>query len=108
MSQNQTIIDEFILFLKNNNVMATLIATVLSTYVTELTTSFADDIILPIIYRDGDGDGKADIKSLKKLKFNFYGITFKVGNFVTIFLKVTVVFIVLFLVKKNLSTTLEK
>ena len=95
------IIKEFSIFLKNNNIMATIAATVMSTYVTELTTSFADDIILPIIYRDADGDGKADINSLKKYKIKTNGITFKVGNFITILLKVFVVFLVLFFVNKQ-------
>lgn len=104
MLQNQNIIDEFILFLKNNNIMATIVATVLSSYVTELTTSFADDLILPIIYRDADGDGKADIQSLKKLKYKTYGITFKIGNFITVLLKVAIVFIVLFLIKRSISS----
>ena len=95
------LLKEFGVFLKNNNIMATIVATVLSTYATELTTSFADDLILPIIYRDADGDGKADINALKKYKLKMSGITFKVGNFITVFLKVVVVFIVLFLINKS-------
>lgn len=35
----------------------------MSTYITKLTTSFADDIIMPIIYRDDEDDGNMDIKS---------------------------------------------
>tara|TARA_B100000161_G_C33491559_1_gene387297 strand:+ start:216 stop:524 length:309 start_codon:yes stop_codon:yes gene_type:complete len=97
------IINEFSLFLKNNNIMATIVATVMSTYVTELTTSFADDIVLPIIYRDADGDGKADISKLKNYEFKISGITFKIGNFITILLKVFVVFLVLFVINKNLK-----
>lgn len=94
-------LDEFLVFLKNNNIMATIVATVMSTYVTELTTSFADDIVLPIIYRDADGDGKADINKIKKYEYKVSGVTFKIGNFLTILLKVTVVFLVLFVLNKN-------
>lgn len=94
--------EEFSSFLKNNNIMATIIATVMSTYVTELTTSLADDIVLPIIYRDADGDGKADIKIIEKYTIKTNGITFKVGKFYVTFLKVLVVFIILFLIKKFL------
>lgn len=97
------IISEFSIFLKNNNIMATIVATVMSTYVTELTTSFADDIILPIIYRDADGDGKADITALKTYKIKTSGITFKVGNFITILLKVFIVFMILFVINKFLT-----
>ena len=97
------IISEFSIFLKNNNIMATIVATVMSTYVTELTTSFADDIILPIIYRDADGDGKAYIAALKTYKIKTSGITFKVGNFITILLKVFIVFMILFVINKFLT-----
>jgi len=96
------IFEEFSNFLKNNNIMATIIATVMSTYVTELTTSFADDIVLPIIYRDGDNDGKSDIKVIEKYTFKTNGITFRIGKFYVIFLKVFVVFIILFIIKKFL------
>lgn len=94
------ITNEFILFLKNNNVTATIIATVMSSYVNELTTSFADNIILPIVYRDADGDGKADIKKLKDYNIVFSGINFRVGNFLTCLIKVFTVIVVLFLLNK--------
>jgi len=94
------VLKEFSLFLKQNNIMATIVATVMSTYVTQLTTSFADDIILPIIYRDADGDGNADINKLKDYKIKTQGITFKIGNFITVLIKVLVVFVVLFFINK--------
>ena len=95
-----SILNDFSLFLENNNILSTIIATVMSTYITQLTTSLADDILLPIIYRDGDGDGKADIDKLEKYKLKLYGITFKIGNFLTVLIKVIVIFTVIFLVKK--------
>ena len=94
-------LEEFVMFLKNNNIMATIVATVMSTYVTELTTSFADDLVLPIIYRDADGDGKADINKIKEYEYKISGVTFKIGKFITILLKVTVVFLVLFVINRN-------
>ena len=74
-------INDFLSFLKNNNILSTIIATVMSTYITQLTTSFADDIVMPIIYRDGDGDGKADIKSLENTVMKVNGINIKIGKF---------------------------
>ena len=94
-------LEEFVMFLKNNNIMATIVATVMSTYVTELTTSFADDLVLPIIYRDADGDGQADINKIKEYEYKISGVTFKIGKFITILLKVTVVFLVLFVINRN-------
>ena len=55
-------IDNFLKFLEDNHIFATVIATVISTYITALSRSLSDDILLPIIYRDGDGDGEEDIK----------------------------------------------
>lgn len=93
-------IDEFILFLKNNNIAATIVATVLSSYITELTSSFADDLILPILNLDFDGDGKSDIKSIKKIKIQYKGMVINIGNFILTLIKVLVIFISLFYINK--------
>tara|TARA_A100001015_G_C14815874_1_gene642682 strand:+ start:406 stop:705 length:300 start_codon:yes stop_codon:yes gene_type:complete len=93
-------INDFLSFLKNNNILSTIIATVMSTYITQLTTSFADDIVMPIIYRDGDGDGKADIKSLENTVMKVNGIKIKIGKFLVVLLKVTIIFVTLYLCKK--------
>ena len=94
------IIKDFLVFVRNNNIMSTIIATVLSTYITEFTTSFTDDIILPIIYRDGDKNGKADIDKLKELKLKVSGITFKIGKFILICIKLIIVLISIFFISK--------
>jgi large-conductance mechanosensitive channel len=100
MNNRSNIFKEFILFLKNNNIMSTIIATVLSTHVTELTTSFADNIILPIIYRDGNRDGKSDVKEVENYILKVKGIDFKLGKFYVVFLKVFIIFILLFIIKR--------
>lgn len=92
--------DEFILFLKNNNIAATIVATVLSSYITELTSSFTDDLILPVLNLDLDGDGKSDIKSIKKIKIQYKGMVINIGNFILTFIKVSIIFIVLFYINK--------
>ena len=96
------LINDFFSFLKNNNILSTIIATVMSTYITQLTTSFADDIVMPIIYRDGDDDGKADIKGLENTVMKVNGIKIKVGKFLVVLLKVGIIFVTLFLCKKYL------
>ena len=40
-----------------------------------------DDILLPIINRDGDGDGKSDISKYENYVFKSVDTTFRVGNF---------------------------
>ena len=96
------IINEFFSFLKNNNILSTIIATVMSTFITQLVTSFADDIIMPIIYRDGDNDGKADINKLENTVMKVNGINIKIGKFTVVLIKVTLIFVVLFLCKRYL------
>jgi len=96
------IINDFLAFLKNNQILSTIIATVMSTYITQLATSFADDIVMPIIYRDGNGDGKADIGSLENTVMDVSGIKIKVGKFLIVLLKVTIIFVSLFLCKRYL------
>ena len=96
------IVNDFFIFLKNNNILPTIIATVMSTFITQLVTSFADDIIMPIIYRDGDNDGKADIKSLENTIMKVNGVSIKIGKFAVVLIKVTLIFIILFLFKRYL------
>jgi len=105
MNNTSNIFKEFLSFLKNNNIMSTIIATVLSTHVTELTTSFADNIILPIIYRDGDHDGESDIKGIENYVFKVKGIDFKLGKFYIVFVKVFIIFILLFIIKRYIANT---
>ena len=100
MNIKKNIFQEFIQFLKNNNILATIIATVMSTYITQLTTSFTDDIIMPIIYRDSNNDGKVDIKKIEDYEFKMSGIKFKIGKFSIVLLKVLIVFVGIFLLKK--------
>ena len=89
---------EFLLFFKNNNLISTIIATIVSTYVTELTRSFADDIIIPIINRDGNEDGEADIKTLETFKITIFGIKFKDGKFIITLIKVIFIFFIVFII----------
>ena len=93
-------INDFFSFLKNNNILPTIIATVMSTYITQLTTSFTDDIIMPIIYRDGNNDGKADINSLEHTIMKVNGIKIKIGKFSVVLIKVTIIFVTLYLCKR--------
>jgi large-conductance mechanosensitive channel len=105
MNNTSNIFKEFLSFLKNNNIVSTIIATVLSTHVTELTTSFADNIILPIIYRDGNRDGKPDINSIDNYIFKINGINFKLGKFYIVFTKVLIIFILLFIIKRYITNS---
>ena len=58
-------INDFLSFLKNNNILSTIIATVMSTYITQLTTSFADDIVMLVV--DPITGKKANFSSKKTI-----------------------------------------
>tara|TARA_B100001287_G_C22323006_1_gene362567 strand:+ start:176 stop:511 length:336 start_codon:yes stop_codon:yes gene_type:complete len=100
--------DEFFVFFKNNNLIPTIIATVVSTHITELTHSLATNIVEPIINRDADNDGKADIQNFEKYELNIIGIKFKVGKFLISLIKVLFIFFIIFLVNKYLLEENEK
>lgn len=72
----------FIDFLEDNHIITTVIATIISTYITNLSLSFTNDILLPIINRDADGDGKADIDKYENYILRICNIDFKIGSFV--------------------------
>ena len=95
-------IDDFLLFFKNNNLIPTIIATVVSTHITELTHSLSTNIVEPIINRDADNDGKADIKTLENYEYRLAGINFKIGKFTISLIKVFFIFFIIFLVNKYL------
>ena len=103
-------LDDFYEFLNKNNIMPIIVATLLSDHLSNLAKSFTDDLILPIIDRDLDGDGQPDIKELKNYKIKFNGITFKVGNFCVVLLKVFIVLFLIYVVKRffNKKTSIEK
>lgn len=96
-----SLLGEFSQFLSSNNIGTTILATVISTYITELGISFSDNIILPIIDQDLDGDGKPDIGKLKNLTFTIGRCKLKIGEFLITFTKVALMFIIIFLIQKE-------
>lgn len=97
-----SLLSEFEEFLSKNNVGATILATVMSTYITELGVSFSDNLILPIIDQDLDGDGKPDIGKLKNIVFNIGRCKLKVGQFLITFTKVILMFVIIFMIQRNI------
>ena len=91
-------IDNFLKFLEDNHIFATVIATVISTYITALSRSLSDDILLPIIYRDGDGDGEEDIKKYQNYVIEIFKIKFRVGNFLIELFKFIIMTFLIYLI----------
>ena len=59
-------------FIIENNIIESITANLLSFKTHELIDSFLENIILPFINRDGDGDGEADINNIKNLNIKFF------------------------------------
>ena len=93
----------FIKFLKENNILVTVVATIISSCVSELSESMVNDLILPIINRDSDGDGQADIKDLATFEYKVKGISFKIGKFSMIAIK----FIIILFITYQISNLLK-
>jgi len=91
----------FIKFLAENHIIATVIATIISTYITNLSLSFTNDILLPIINRDGDGDGKSDISKYENYVFKIFDINFRVGNFCLELFKFFIITYLMFFLSKT-------
>ncbi len=90
----------FMKFLKDHNILATAIAAVLSERINEVTNIFVENMIMPIINRDGDKDGTRDIKKLEDTEIKIFGINFKIGKVIFAFLKFIIITYVIFIIAK--------
>lgn len=93
-------INEFYTFLKENQIVDTAIATIFSKLITDLSYSFIDNILLPIINIDVNNDGKADINDFKNKIININGINFKLGPFIIELIKFIIIMFILFILSK--------
>jgi large-conductance mechanosensitive channel len=92
--------NEFINFLKDNDILTAVIAALISSHVSDLANSLIDNILLPIISSDSDGDGNPDINKLKKYKFKLGSITLNIGSFLVTFIKFTFILFFIYLISK--------
>ena len=91
---------DFRKFLIDNKVIATAISFAAGSYMESVTTSFFDNIILPIINRDSDNDGKKDIHKFEDIIINISGIKMKIGRFLIDIFKFFMILYVLFLISR--------
>ena len=76
------IISEIIELIGKNTLYLGITMALLSFFVNQLVFSFINDIIMPIIDRDGNNDNLPDINKIADFKVKVNGITFKVGAFI--------------------------
>lgn len=83
--------------MKNTALLGITIA-VIAAFVNQLVFSFINDIIIPIIDRDGDNDNEPDINKLSNYKVKINGITFKTGAFILALIRFILVLFFVFMV----------
>lgn len=88
-------------FIKNNRILAIAMAGMLSRYISEIIDSFADNIVVPVLFDDSDSDEDEEPTKTKMtkeaVKKNFVKVgkvKFKVGMFFVEFIKFTVMLII--------------
>lgn len=69
----------FIEFLDKNNVFTLIVASVLASRVSEMSDKLVSNVLMPIIERDGDGDGESDIARIEGLETRMLGCRFRYG-----------------------------
>jgi len=85
-------------FLEKNKAFATAASIVIATQITILSSSFTDNIIVPIFDRDTDGDGKKDLIQFENITFTMFGIKIKMGKFIIDIIKFLIVIYVVFVI----------
>jgi large-conductance mechanosensitive channel len=85
-------------FVIKNSVLLGITVVVIATFVNELVISFINDIILPVIERDGNNDNEPDINRLKHIIYKTNGITFKIGSFLISLIKFCILMVILFFI----------
>ena len=91
---------DFINFINQNNIIESIVSTIIGFKTQELVESIIDNLILPIINRDADGDGESDINTLKKIKFKFSGITISIGSFILSLIKYILIIFLVYIFQK--------
>ena len=92
------VLENFTKIIMSNSVLFGISIAVLSTFVNELVFSLINDIILPIIDRDGNSDNDPDINKIKHITIKTNGITFKIGAFIVALIRFILVLFILFII----------
>ncbi len=83
-------------FIVKNKAFATAASIVIATQINEFATSLTDNMIVPIINRDYNKDGVADIQQFEKTELKIFVIIFKIGKFIVDIIKFMMVIYLVF------------
>lgn len=91
------ILSEFTELIMKNSVLFGITIAVMSTFVNQLVMSFINDIIMPIIDRDGNNDNQPDINRIANYTITTNGITFKIGAFIVALIRFVLLLFMIFI-----------
>lgn len=88
----------FFEFLKQNNILTTAIAAVLSYRINDITNELFDGLVMPIINRDANKDGIPDVKKFEDYEIEVLAIKFKVGKMIMAVVKLLIILYIVYIV----------
>ena len=97
----------FVNFLKDHNILATSIAAVLSGGINEVTTTFVEHLIIPVINQDRDANKSTNKKKLEDVEFTVFGTKVKAGRVILAFFKFVIITYIIFILAKIIKRVTE-
>ena len=95
-------------FVSENRLYSVIIGTVLASFVTEISYSAINNIIMPILTTDLNNNKKDDMKDLQKLEVIIFSKKIMLGKFLYSFIRFTIILIILVYVNKLKKKSLIK
>ena len=93
----------FINFLKDHNILATSIAALLSGGINEITTTFVEHMIIPVINRDSGSEQVQKKKNLNDIEFTVLDTKVKVGKVLLAFFKFIIITYIIYILAKTVK-----
>ncbi|ADO67327.1 hypothetical protein crov294 [Cafeteria roenbergensis virus] len=87
-------------FLKDNDIIVTIIATIVSSNISMLSKSFMKNLVMPIINIDLNNDGIPDRQNLDNWVIHMKGVDLKIGQFLLTFIEFFLILIIIYLINK--------
>jgi len=93
-------IENFRRYIIEKGVIDTAIGFIMGKHIGNIAESLFNNLILPILNRDSDNDGEADIKKFEDYKKKINGIEFKIGKFILDIIKFLIMIYCLFIIAR--------
>ena len=95
-------------FVSENRLYSVIIGTVLASFVTEISYSAINNIIMPILTTDFNKNNKNDMKDLQKLEVKIFSKKIMLGKFLYSFIRFMIILVILVYVNKLKKKSLKK